>query len=114
MCEAKRAPDGVTITVVSKTRDANEILPLLKQGHRVFAENRVQEAMAKWPELRRSYEDVELRLIGPLQTNKVAEAVALFDVIETVDRPKLARVLAAEMRKQNKFPELYVQVNTGE
>jgi PLP dependent protein len=114
LSEAARPPDAVTIIAVSKTHDAARIIPALEAGHRVFGENRVQEAMTKWPPLRNSYPDVELRLIGPLQTNKAKEAVALFDVIETVDRPKLARVLAEEMDKQGKRPSLFIQVNIGE
>lgn len=112
--EAGRPAGGVTVTAVSKTHDAERILPALEAGHRVFGENRVQEAMQKWPALREKCPDVELRLIGPLQTNKAREAVALFDVIETVDRPKLARVLSEEMKKQGKAPKLLVQINTGE
>lgn len=112
--EAGREPGSVIITAVSKTHDAARIRPALEAGHRVFGENRVQEAMAKWPDLKADYPDVELRLIGPLQTNKVKEAVATFDVIESLDRPKLARALAAEMEKQGRRPRLYIQVNTGE
>jgi pyridoxal phosphate enzyme (YggS family) len=87
---------------------------LLAEGHRVFGENRVQEAEGKFPALKESYPDLELHLIGPLQTNKAKEAVALFDVIETLDRPKLARALKKEMEKQDRFPRCFVQVNTGE
>ncbi len=112
--EAGKGPGSVVVTAVSKTHGADHIRPLLAAGHRVFGENRVQEAQAKWPDLRSEFPDVELRLIGPLQTNKVKEAVALFDVIETLDRPKLARVLAGEMDKQDRRPALYIQVNTGE
>ena len=90
-----------------------DILPVLRQGHRNFGENRVQEAMHKWPALREQFEGVELHLIGPLQTNKVREAVAFFDCIETVDRPKLAAALAAEMKRQNRAPKLLIQVNIG-
>jgi uncharacterized pyridoxal phosphate-containing UPF0001 family protein len=82
------------LVVVSKTHDAQAIAPALAAGHRVFGENRVQEAAAKWPALRQQYPDIELHLIGPLQTNKVRDALALFDVIESVDRPKLAQALA--------------------
>lgn len=112
--EAGRKPGSVTITVVTKTHDESRIKPVLDAGHRVFGENRVQEAAAKWPALRALYPDIELRLIGPLQTNKVKEAVALFDVIETLDRPKLAQALAAEFARQNRHPALYLQINTGE
>ncbi len=112
--EAGRRPGAVKITAVSKTHGADRIRPLLAAGHRVFGENRVQEAMAKWPALREEFSGVELRLIGPLQTNKTKEAVGLFDVIETLDRPKLAKALAAEMKAQNRAPALFIQVNTGE
>lgn len=111
---AGRDAAEVTLVAVSKTFPADRILPVLDAGHRVFGENRVQEAAAKWPDLRASYPDVRLHLIGPLQTNKAAEAIRLFDVIETVDRPKLARILAAEMADQGRRPDLLVQVNTGE
>jgi PLP dependent protein len=111
--QADRPADAVTLVAVSKTFDADAIRPVLEAGQRVFGENRVQEAAAKWPELREDFADVELHLIGPLQSNKTAEAVALFDVIETVDREKIAAELAKEIARQNKAPELYVQVNTG-
>ena len=112
--EAGRAPGAVAVTAVSKTHEASRILPALEAGQRVFGENRVQEALGKWPALKERFPDIELRLIGPLQTNKAKEAVALFDVIESVDRPKLARILAEEMAKQNRRLKLYIQVNTGE
>lgn len=112
--EAGRAPDEVTLVAVSKTFDADAIRPILAAGHRVFGENRVQEAGGKWPGLKAEYSDVELHLIGPLQSNKVADAVRLFDVIQTVDRPKIATALAAEIVKQGRRPRLFVQVNTGE
>jgi PLP dependent protein len=86
---------------------------VLQAGHRVFGENRVQEAQQKWPILRQQYDGLELHLIGPLQSNKAAEAVALFDVIQTIDRPKIAETIASEIRKQAKPVRLYVQVNTG-
>lgn len=108
-----KASDSVTLVAVSKTYAADHIRPVLDLGHRVFGENRVQEAKQKWPDLRQHYPDLELHLIGPLQSNKAAEAVALFDVIQTVDRPKIAEALAAEMKNQNRFPKLFVQVNTG-
>ena len=111
---AGRDPADVELIVVSKTFGAPEILPLLQAGHRVFGENRVQEAKGKWPELKAKFPDLKLHLIGPLQSNKAAEAVSLFDVIHTVDRPKLATVLAAEIKKQNRLLELFIQVNTGE
>lgn len=108
-----RAPGSVTLVAVSKTHDAPDILPVLEAGHRVFGENRVQEAKGKWPVLRAAYQDVELHLIGPLQSNKAADAVALFDVIQSVDRDKLVAVLSQEMLRQKKHPKLFVQVNTG-
>lgn len=104
----------VKLVAVSKTFPAEAIEPLLAAGHRVFGENRVQEAKDKWPALRERYPDVELHLIGPLQTNKARDAVALFDVIETVDRDKLAGVLAAEMARAGRRLPCYVQVNIGE
>lgn len=107
------AKPPVTLVAVSKTHAAETIRPALAAGHRVFGENRVQEAKEKWPALRHDYPDVELHLIGPLQTNKVREAVALFDVIESVDRPKLARVLAEEMKRAGRFPKILIQVNIG-
>jgi hypothetical protein len=110
---AGRDSSEVTLVAVSKTFGPEAIAPVIAAGQRVFGENRVKEAGAKWPALKAATGGIELHLIGPLQTNKAAEAVALFDVIETLDRPKLARVLAAEMRRQQKKPRLYVQVNTG-
>lgn len=112
--EAGRAPEDVVLVAVSKTFDAEQIRPLLEAGHRVFGENRVQEAAGKWPELREQYPDVELHLIGPLQTNKLEDALELFDVFHTVDRPKLAEALVKARSKGRKLPRLFVQVNTGE
>lgn len=109
-----RESGSVRLVAVSKTKSAGEIEPALKAGQRVFGENRVQEAEAKWPALKAAFPDVELHLIGPLQTNKVREAVELFDVIETLDREKLAHALAAERAKRGHCPRLFVQVNTGE
>ena len=106
-------PDAVTLVAVSKTFPAQDIVPFLEAGQRVFGENRVQEAEAKWPGLRGSYDGIELHLIGPLQSNKAREAVALFDVIETVDREKIAVALKTEMDRQNRRPRLLVQVNIG-
>ena len=111
--EAGRTADHVTLVAVSKTFGAEEIEPVLAAGQRVFGENRVQEAKAKWPLLRERYPDVELHLIGPLQSNKAREAVALFDAIHTVDRPSLCAALAKEMERQNRSPRLFVEVNTG-
>ncbi|MBB5517675.1 YggS family pyridoxal phosphate-dependent enzyme [Amphiplicatus metriothermophilus] len=112
--EAGRDGDAIYIVAVTKTRGPDRILPLLEAGHRRFGENRVQEAAAKWPALRARFPDIELHLIGPLQSNKAKEAVVLFDVIETVDRPKIAKALAAAIEKQGRAPRLLVQVNTGE
>lgn len=105
--------EQVNIIAVSKTFPPVAIAPVLAAGHRVFGENRVQEAAEKWPNLKASYPDVELHLIGALQSNKAAQAVALFDVIHSLDRIKLARVLAAEMKRQNRQLKILVQVNTG-
>jgi PLP dependent protein len=104
----------VRLVAVSKTFDAAAVEQAIGLGQRVFGENRVQEALAKYPPLRAAHADLELHLIGPLQTNKVREAVALFDVIQTVDRPKLAASLAAEMDKSGRRPRCFIQVNTGE
>jgi pyridoxal phosphate enzyme (YggS family) len=112
--EADRDPGAVTLVAVAKTHPAEAVEAALAAGQIVFGENRVQEAQAKYPELKRAHPDLRLHLIGPLQTNKVKDAVALFDAIETVDREKLARALAAEMARQNREPELFVQVNIGE
>ena len=114
---AKRSerPDGaVKLVAVSKKQPEDRIEAMLTAGQRVFGENRVQEAQARWSQRRTRFTDLELRLIGPLQTNKAEDAVALFDVIETLDRPKLAARLAAAMEKRQRRPRLYVQVNTGE
>ncbi len=109
-----RAPGSVALVAVSKLFGAEAILPVLEAGHRRFGENYVQEARAKWPALRERFDDVALHLIGPLQSNKAKEAVALFDVIETLDRESLAKELAREIAKQGRTPRLLVQVNTGE
>lgn len=110
---ARRSAGSVTLVAVSKTFDAAAIQPVIDAGQRVFGENRVQEAQAKWPALKAACPDIELHLIGPLQSNKAKEAVALFDVIETVDREKIAAELAREIARQGRSPKLYVQVNTG-
>lgn len=112
--EHGRKAEAVTLIAVSKTFDADEIRPVLEAGQRVFGENRVQEAMAKWPGLRGSFAGIELHLIGPLQSNKAKEAVATFDVIHTIDREKIARALKAEMEAQGRNLPCYIQVNTGE
>lgn len=111
--EAERAPDSVAVVAVAKQQPGERVAAALAAGHRIFGENRVQEAKAKWPAFRDRYPDIELHLVGPLQSNKVGEAVALFDVIETVDRPKLARALAEEMGRSGRRPTCLVQVNTG-
>jgi pyridoxal phosphate enzyme (YggS family) len=111
---AGRDPDSVKLVAVTKTVPVQVIEEAIEARQRCFGENRVQEADAKWPALKERHPGIELHLIGPLQSNKVREAVDLFDVIETVDRPKLARALAEEMVRANKRPRLFVQVNTGE
>ena len=111
---AGRKPSTVELVAVTKTMPAAVVEDAIEAGQRIFGENRVQEAQAKWPALKALHSDLELHLIGPLQTNKVKEAVALFDVIETLDRPKLARALAKEMERTGVRLRLFVQVNTGE
>jgi pyridoxal phosphate enzyme (YggS family) len=112
--EAGRPVGSTTLVAVTKTHGEDRITPLLEAGHRCFGENRVQEAKAKWPALRARYPDIELHLVGPLQSNKAADAVALFDVIETVDRDRIAAELARQIARQGRKPRLFVQVNTGE
>jgi pyridoxal phosphate enzyme (YggS family) len=112
--EAGRDPDAVTLVAVSKMQPAERIEAVLAAGHRVFGENRVQEAQARWPALRARYPGVELHLIGPLQTNKARAAADLFDVIESVDRPRLARKLAEVFAETGRSLPVYIQVNTGE
>jgi pyridoxal phosphate enzyme (YggS family) len=112
--EAKRDPASVNLIAVSKTFGADDILPTLAAGQRLFGENRVQETKAKWPDLRARYPDVELHLIGPLQSNKTKEAVQLFDAIHTIDRPKIAKAIADEQQRQGKRLKLFIEVNTGE
>lgn len=109
-----RLPDSVSLMAVTKTKTAADFLPLIERGHRLFGENRVQEAKEKWPALKAMYPDIKLHLIGHLQTNKVKDAVALFDSIDSVDSETLAEKLAAEMKKQNRFLPVFIQVNTGE
>jgi PLP dependent protein len=110
---AGRDPASVTLVAISKTYDAETIRPALESGQRCFGEARVQEAKAKWAEAKAAHPDLHLHLIGPLQTNKVREAIALFDVIETIDRPKLARVVAEEMQRAGRRPLCLVEINTG-
>jgi pyridoxal phosphate enzyme (YggS family) len=116
--DCDRQASDVTLVAVTKTIAAGRIWPVIEAGQRVFGENRVQEAKSKWPALRTRSEDsaagpLELHLIGPLQSNKVADAVAVFDVIESVDRVKIAELLSAEMAKQRKLLRLFIQINTG-
>ncbi len=110
---AGRDPASVTLVAVSKTHGADRVGELLEVGHRVFGENRVQEAEEKFPALKAAYPDIELHLIGPLQTNKARDAVALFDVVQSVDRERLAATLAKEMARAGRRPDCYIQVNTG-
>ena len=110
----ERNPADVSLVVVSKTQPVKSIQLALDRGYSVFGENKVQEAEEKWPELKSAYPETTLHLIGPLQSNKTKRAVQLFDVIETVDRIKIAKALAREMDAQNIYPECYIQVNTGE
>lgn len=112
--DARRERSAVTLIAVSKTFSADAIIPVIGAGQRVFGENRVQEAKGKWPELTAAYPDIALHLIGPLQSNKAKEAVALFDAIHSVDRPSICQALAKEIESQNKHPQLFVQINTGE
>jgi PLP dependent protein len=109
-----REPASVKLVAVTKTFGQEDMVPVLRQGHRSFGENRVQEAMRKWPPLCEQFSGVDLHLIGPLQSNKAREAIALFDCIETLDRPKLAAALAAEIQRQGKSPRLLIQINIGE
>ena len=103
----------VQLIAVSKTFEAAEIRPILAAGQRIFGENRVQEAQNKWPQLRGQYPEIELHLIGPLQSNKAAEAVAIFDVIQTIDRLKIAKAVAAQAKRQARMIRCFVQINTG-
>jgi pyridoxal phosphate enzyme (YggS family) len=112
--EAGRDPAGIALVAVGKSQPPERIEAALQAGQRVFGENYVQEAAGRWPALRQRYPGVELHMIGGLQSNKAAEAVALFDVVQSVDRPKLARALAREMARLGRTPRLFVQVNTGE
>lgn len=111
---AGRDPEEIALVAVSKTHAAERIEEAIRAGQRRFGENRVQEAQAKFPDIRQRHRDLALHLIGPLQTNKAREAVRLFDVIESLDRPRLAEALAAAMLKEGRRPECFVQVNTGE
>jgi PLP dependent protein len=112
--DARRDRGSVTLIAVSKTFDADAISPVIAAGQRVFGENRVQEAKAKWPPLMQAHSGIVLHLIGPLQSNKAREAVALFDAIHSVDRPSICEALAKEIKSQNRQPQLFIQINTGE
>ncbi|MGI9477447.1 MAG: YggS family pyridoxal phosphate-dependent enzyme [Hyphomicrobiaceae bacterium] len=112
--EDNRDASDVQLIAVSKTFDGEAIRPVLQAGHRAFGENRVQEAAGKWPGLRAEFSDIDLHLIGPLQSNKARQAVQLFDAIHTIDRPKIAQAIASEMQAQGKALKLFIQVNTGE
>lgn len=114
MASHDRAPGSVQLIAVSKVQPLDRVVAVLEQGHRVFGENKVQEAAGKWPALRVDFDGVELHLIGPLQTNKARQAMALFDVIQTVDRPKLARTIARIAKEDGHCPRLFIQVNTGQ
>ncbi|WP_375259717.1 YggS family pyridoxal phosphate-dependent enzyme [Citreimonas sp.] len=112
--EAGRAPDSVTLVAISKVQPLERVEAVLEQGHRVYGENKVQEAAGKWPDFKARYEGVKLHLVGPLQSNKTRQAMELFDVIHSVDRPKLANTIARIAQEIGHCPELFVQVNTGE
>ena len=111
---ANRDPASIHLIAVTKTFAAEDILPVLDAGQRLFGENRVQEAAGKWPALRERHPDIELHLIGPLQSNKAKDAVQLFDALHTIDRPKIAEAIAGEMARQGRHLQLFIQVNTGE
>jgi len=111
--EARRDPASVTLVAIAKTFGADAIEPVIVQGQRVFGENRVQEAKAKWPQLRERHGGIELHLVGPLQSNKAKEAVTMFEAIHSLDRPSLAEALAKEIARQGRKPVLFVEVNTG-
>lgn len=109
-----RTPGSAQLIAVSKVQPLERVVAVLKEGHRVFGENKVQEAAGKWPDLKDQFDGVELHLIGPLQTNKTRQALGLFDVIHSVDRPKLARAIARIAEEEGHCPRLFIQVNTGE
>ena len=111
--DARREVSSVTLVAISKTFPAEAIVPVIEEGQRVFGENRVQETQGKWPALKERFPDIELHLVGPLQSNKAREAVMLFDAIHAVDRPSLCTALAKEIQKQGRHPALFVEVNTG-
>ena len=109
-----RVIGSTQLIAVSKIQPNSRVLSVLKQGHQIFGENKVQEAMGKWPMFREQFPNIKVHLIGPLQSNKVKQAVSLFDAIHTLDRLKLAQKLSNEVQLQNKAPELFIQINTGE
>src|SRR6056297_3510372 len=109
-----RTPESVELIAVSKVQPNERVEAVLREGHRVFGENRVQEAAGKWPGFRENYDGIDLHLIGPLQTNKARQAFELFQAIHSVDRPKLARTIARLAQEEGHCPELFIQVNTGE
>src|SRR5262245_20924139 len=111
--DSRRDPATVTLVAISKTFGIDAIEPVISAGQRVFGENRVQEAQAKWPLLRKRHPGIELHLVGPLQSNKAKTAVALFDAVHSVDRPSIAEALAKEIAKQGRRPLLFVEINTG-
>ncbi|MDP5333925.1 MAG: YggS family pyridoxal phosphate-dependent enzyme [Paracoccaceae bacterium] len=111
---AGRAEDSVTLIAVSKVQPNERVAAVLDQGHRVFGENRVQEAAGKWPDFRKTYDGIELHLIGPLQTNKARQAMELFQVIHSVDRPKVAQAIARLAQEMGHCPDIFLQINTGE
>jgi hypothetical protein len=111
---AGRAPGSVRLIAVSKVQPQARVTAVLEEGHRIFGENKVQEAAGKWPDYRQTYGEIELHLIGPLQSNKTRQAVQLFDAIHSLDRPKLANALARIAQEEGRCPELFIQVNTGE
>lgn len=111
---ANRTPESITLIAVSKVQPERRVAAILEQGHRVFGENKVQEAAGKWPKFRETYSDVDLHLIGPLQTNKARQAMELAQAIHTLDRPKLAKTLARLAQETGACPNLFIQVNTGE
>jgi PLP dependent protein len=112
--QAGRDSDSVRLIAVSKMQPAERVTTVLEQGYRIFGENRVQEAAGKWPDYKKTYDGIELHLLGPLQSNKARQAMELFDVIHSVDRPKLARTLARLADELGHCPDLFLQVNTGE
>jgi pyridoxal phosphate enzyme (YggS family) len=111
--EVRRDPSTVTLVAITKTFDASAIEPVIAEGQRVFGENRVQEAKVKWPALRERFPGIELHLVGPLQSNKARDAVALFDAVHSLDRKNLAEALAKEISRQGRKPILFVELNTG-